>query len=128
MSQTRIHDNLETGYREWWKDGKVIRSEQAILHTGNNSNAAWGKYPDVQRSAPACPLVYECPRCGMRAEKDAPCPECKVTLRDVSVPVPFICWVRDGEMESRDGKLICVPCDAEYRRLAKQLAELQGKP
>lgn len=49
MSRTRIYDNLETGYREWWKDGKVIRCEQGILHFGKTGKEAWGKYPDVPR-------------------------------------------------------------------------------
>ena len=47
MSRTRIYDNRSNGYREWWRDGKCVRSENGILHCKKRGKDAWGNYPDV---------------------------------------------------------------------------------
>jgi RecJ-like exonuclease len=33
----------------------------------------------------------------------------------------LLCWVCDSEMTRREGKVICISCDMEYRRLKSEL-------
>ena len=34
---------------------------------------------------------------------------------------PILCWVCDGEMTRRQGKVICISCDMDYRRVKSEL-------
>jgi hypothetical protein len=59
----------------------------------------------------------------IRAEimKIPPAPHHALLSRESEISIPPICWVCDGEMEARGGKLICVPCDKAFRDSQTQL-------